>query len=257
MRTSTTGPPPSWGGQAWEALNILLVRVETDDGAIGWGEAFSYNCMPAVQAMIDATVAPILIGRDAARVTSLMREVQQALHLFGRYGITMFAISAVDIALWDIAAKRAGLPLGQLLGGSATPAPVPGYASLLRYGDRERVASKVRAALDEGYPAIKLHETEEPVVAAAREAMGAGVPLCVDTNCPWTPAQAHANAGSAQGPRPALARGADLPAGGFLRARTPAARVRDRSRLRRGTPAPRSSSGACSTRERCATRSRA
>ena len=86
------GPPPSWGGQAWEALNILLVRIETDDGATGWGEAFSYNCMPAVRAMIDATVAPVLIGRDAARVTSLMREVQQALHLFGRYGITIFAI---------------------------------------------------------------------------------------------------------------------------------------------------------------------
>ena len=186
------GPPPSWGGQAWEALNILLVRVETDDGATGWGEAFSYNCMPAARAMIDTTVAPILIGRDAARVTSLMREVQQALHLFGRYGITIFAISAIDIALWDITAKRAGLPLGQLLGGSAAPPLVPGYASLLKYGDRELVASKVHAALDEGYPAIKLHETEEPVVAAAREAMGDGVPLCVDTNCPWTPAQAHA-----------------------------------------------------------------
>ena len=190
------GPPPSWGGQAWEALSILLVRVETDDGVTGWGEAFSYNCMPAVRAMIDTTVAPILIGRDAARVTSLMREVQQALHLFGRYGITIFAISAIDIALWDIAAKRAGLPLGQLFGGSAAPPLVPGYASLLKYGDRELVASKVRAALDEGYSAIKLHETEVPVVAAAREAMGDGVPLCVDTNCPWTPAEAHAIAAS-------------------------------------------------------------
>ena len=185
------GPPPAWGGQAWEALNILLVRVETEDGAVGWGEAFSYNCMPSVRAMVDATVAPVLIGRDATDIASLMRELQQALHLFGRYGITMFAISAIDIALWDLAAKRAGVPLGQLLGGPAAPPTVPGYASLLKYHDRDLVAAKVREALGDGYPAIKLHETGEPEIAAAREAMGEGVPLCVDTNCPWTPAQAR------------------------------------------------------------------
>ena len=185
------GPPPAWGGQAWEALNILLVRVETEDGAVGWGEAFSYNCMPSVRAMVDTTVAPVLIGRDATGITSLMRELQQALHLFGRYGITMFAISAIDIALWDLAAKRAGVPLGQLLGGPAAPPSVPGYASLLKYRDRDLVADRVREALGDGYPAIKLHETGEPEVAAAREAMGDGVPLCVDTNCPWTPVQAR------------------------------------------------------------------
>ena len=185
------GPPPAWGGQAWEALNILLVRVETRDGAVGWGEAFSYNCMPAVQAMIDATIAPIMIGRDASAITSLMRELQKALHLFGRYGITIFGLSAIDIALWDLAARRAGLPLGRLLGGPSDPPPVPGYASLLKYGDPELVAAKVREALDEGYPAIKLHETGEAEVAAAREVMGEGVPLCVDTNCPWTPVQAQ------------------------------------------------------------------
>ena len=146
--------------------------------------------MPAVQAVVDATVAPILIGRDATDITSLNRELQQALHLFGRYGITMFGISAIDIALWDLAGKRAGLPLGQLLGGPATPPLVPGYASLLKYRDRELVAETVRAALDEGYPAIKLHETGEAEIAAAREAMRPDMPLCTDTNCPWTPAEA-------------------------------------------------------------------
>ena len=61
------GPPPAWGGQAWQGLSILLVRVETEDGAAGWGEGFSYNCMPALKAIVDSTVAPILIGRDATR----------------------------------------------------------------------------------------------------------------------------------------------------------------------------------------------
>ena len=188
------GPPPSWGGQAWETLDILLVRVETGDGAAGWGEAFGYNCLAAVKAVVDVTIAPILIGRDATHIAALNRDLQQALHLFGRYGITMFGISAVDIALWDLAGKRAGMPLGQLLGGPAEPPLVPGYASLLKYRDRELVAGSVRAALDEGYPAIKLHETGEPEIAAAREAMGEGVPLCVDVNCPWTPDEARAMA---------------------------------------------------------------
>ena len=160
------GPPPAWGGQAWEALNILLVRIETEDGATGWGEAFSYNCMPAVRGIVDATAAPVLIGRDATDINSLNRELQQALHLFGRYGITMFGISAIDIALWDLAGKRAGLPLGQLLGGPAAPPRVPGYASLLKYRDRELVENSVRTALGEGYPAIKIHETGELEILA-------------------------------------------------------------------------------------------
>ena len=185
------GPAPAWGGRAWAALNILLVRVEADDGTVGWGEAFSYNCMPAVRAMVDETIGPVVTGRDATDIVPLMRELQQAMHLFGRYGITIFALSGIDIALWDLNAKRAGMPLGRLLGGPATPPLVPGYASLLKYRDPDLVAEKVREALDEGYPAIKLHETGEPEVAAARAAMGEGVPLCVDTNCPWTPAEAR------------------------------------------------------------------
>ena len=188
------GPHPSWGGQAWETLDILLVRIDTEDGATGWGEAFAYNCLPAAKAVVEETVAPLLIGRDATDIARLNRDLQQGLHLFGRYGITMFGISAVDIALWDLAGKRAALPIGRLLGGPADPAPVPGYASLLKYRDRELVAKTVRAALEDGYPAIKLHETDEIEIAAAREAMGGGVPLSVDVNCPWTPDEAHAMA---------------------------------------------------------------
>ena len=155
------GPPPAWGGQAWEALNILLVRVETSDGATGWGEAFSYNCMPAVQAMIDATVAPILIGRDATGITLTDARAAAGAAPLRALRHHHVRISAIDIALWDLAAKRAGVPLGQLLGGPASPPLVPGYASLLKYRDPELVAGKVSAALGEGYPAIKLHETGE------------------------------------------------------------------------------------------------
>ena len=187
---SSGGEPAGWGGQAWTTLDMVLIRVETESGLIGWGEAFSYNCRRAVQAAFEDMVAPVVLGRDARDISGLSHDLQQGLHLFGRYGITMFALSGLDIALWDLAGKAAGLPLCRLLGGPVRT-EIPGYASLFKYGDPEVVAERTRAALAEGYTHIKLHETAEPEVKAAREAAGAGVPIMLDTNCAWAPDQAR------------------------------------------------------------------
>ena len=185
------GPPTGFGGSSWPTLSVLLVKVETDDGFTGWGEAFSYGCMGAVKAVVEETIAPLVIGRDSADIVRLSYDLQQGLHLFGRYGITMFGISGIDIALWDIAGKRAGLPVCQLLGGTPSALPMPGYASLLKYGDPDLVAQHSSEAVDAGYPMLKLHETQVPEVTAARLAVGSDVPIAVDTNCPWTPREAH------------------------------------------------------------------
>jgi D-galactarolactone cycloisomerase len=170
--------------------NILLVKVETDTGITGWGDAFCYNCIDAVKGALHSTVAPVAIGRDARDIAKLSRDLQQELHLFGRYGITIFALSGLDIALWDIAGKAANLPLHRLLGG-AGQASLPAYASLLKYRDPERVAARTKLAIQQGYRYIKLHETEEAEVRAAREAAGHDVKIMVDTNCPWTPEEAR------------------------------------------------------------------
>ena len=169
-----------------------------------------------------STVAPVAIGRDARDIAKLSRDLQQELHLFGRYGITIFALSGLDIALWDIAGKAANLPLHRLLGG-AGQASLPAYASLLKYRDPERVAARTKLAIQQGYRHIKLHETEEAEVRAAREAAGHDVTIMVDTNCPWTPEEARHMTLEAQALRPALARGTDLSARGLRRDR-PAAR---------------------------------
>ena len=97
----------------------------------------------------------------------------------------MFAISGLDIALWDIAAKRAGVPLYKLLGGSAR-ATLPAYASLLRYGVEKAVVDKINEAKSRGYRLIKLHESSTAIVRAASKACGPDVPLMVDCSCPWT-----------------------------------------------------------------------
>lgn len=183
-------PPAGAHAGARTALDTLLVRVETDGGPTGWGEAYSNNCRRPVQAAVEDMLAPIVVGRDATEVAQLTFELQRELHIFGRYGITLFALSGLDIALWDIAGKAAGLPLSRLMGG-AYRQRIPGYASLYKYKDPELVAERSKAALDEGYGFIKLHETQAAEVRAAREAVGAGVPLMVDTNCAWTPVAAR------------------------------------------------------------------
>ena len=165
------GKPAGWGGKAWTALSILLVKVTTVEGVIGYGEAFSYNCLRAVQSVVEDMVAPIVIGQEVDDIDNFLREIQQKIHLFGRYGIAMFALSGLDIALWDILAKSANMPLWQLLG-ERKQGRLPAYASLYRYGEPEIVAERCSQAIGEGYGWIKLHETEDREVAAARETVG-------------------------------------------------------------------------------------
>ena len=184
------GAPTGYGGRNWTTNNILLVKVETDNDITGWGEAFCYGCGDAVKGALDSMIAPVVVGKDARDIAKLSYELQQALHLFGRYGITIFALSGLDIALWDIAGKAANLPLHRLLGSSGQDS-LPAYASLLKYRDREKVAARTKLAVQQGYRHIKLHETEEPEVKAAREAAGHDVKIMVDTNCPWTPEEAR------------------------------------------------------------------
>ncbi len=183
------GPPTGFGGKDWTNLEYLLVRVETDAGVTGYGEAFGYNAIPATRAAIDAMVAPLVIGRDPLAIGELMDELQLKLHIFGRYGITIFALSGLDIALWDIAGKVAGQPVHRLLGGARCEA-IPAYASLLRYGDPDLVSRLTGEACDRGYRYVKLHETTVAPVEAARDAAGHDVPLMVDVNCAWSPHEA-------------------------------------------------------------------
>ncbi len=174
----------------WPALDFCLVKVTTDTGITGWGDAFAYHCLEAVVGAVEHMIKPAVIGQDARDIAGLSYRLQQKLHLFGRYGITLFAVSGLDIALWDIAGKAAGLPLARLFGGT-TDRTLPAYSSLFFLRDRELVMADVRRSLDEGYRYIKLHEIAEPEVGAAREAAGDDVPIMVDVNCPWTPEQAR------------------------------------------------------------------
>src|SRR5688500_15487022 len=96
------GPYSPFAGQVWDRLEILLVRVETADGFVGWGEAFGHAAIPATKAALDGIVAPLVIGRDSGNIEDITRDVLPAVHLLGRNGPFVFAYSGIEIALWDI-----------------------------------------------------------------------------------------------------------------------------------------------------------
>ncbi len=185
-----SGPPTGFGGKVWTTLDTLLVRIDTDEGMSGWGEAFGYNVNEGTKATIDTLIAPLCLGRDPTGIAELMSDLQQKLHFFGRGGPVTYGLSGIDIALWDIAAKRAGLPLHRLLGGAGR-SRLRAYASLLRYGDAAVTAKLAAEAAGRGYRHIKLHEITLPPVAAARQASGGEIALMVDTNCPWSLSEAR------------------------------------------------------------------
>jgi L-alanine-DL-glutamate epimerase-like enolase superfamily enzyme len=192
------------GASSIAALDIVMLEITTDSGLTGWGDAFSYVCPHTTFAAINEMIAPQARGQevpDAAGIPAFMEQIQRNLHLFGRYGITMFGISALDIALWDLAARAQGVPLHRLLG-TQKRARIPAYASLLRIGKPELVAGECRTALSQGYSAIKLHETTAAAVHAARQAIGADIPLMVDLNCPMDGATAIAFAHACREAKP-------------------------------------------------------
>lgn len=177
----------------WHNMDTLLVRVETDAGLTGWGEGFGFGVCGITKVAVERAVAPLAAGRDPRDISALMTDLSRKLHNYGRNGPVSFALSALDIALWDIAGQIAGKPLHCLLGGEAV-ARMPAYASLLRYGTPELVTRYASEAVARGYRRVKLHESREGEVAAARKAIGKDVALMVDTNCPWTADEAIAMA---------------------------------------------------------------
>ena len=99
--------------------SITLARVETEDGLVGWGEAIAgaqETCL-GVAFMIERRLAPILAGRDPRDVTGAWQAMRDATFWDGNGGAITFGISALDMALWDLAGKAAGVPLYRLLGG--------------------------------------------------------------------------------------------------------------------------------------------
>ena len=134
------------GASAISALDMVLVEVSDRCRVDRLGRCLCLCLPPHHASAVEEMIAPQARGLkvpDAAGIPAVMEQIQRNLHLFGRYGITMFAISGLDIALWDLAAKIEGAPLHRLLGASKR-SNIPAYASLLRIGSPETSPANAR-----------------------------------------------------------------------------------------------------------------
>ena len=183
-------PASAWSGATRKQI---VVRVSTDEGVTGTGEAFAYGAPLAVASIIEESLAPLIVGQDPRRIEAVVDLMHRGTMIYGRRGLAMFAISGVEIALWDLLGRLHGAPVYQLLGGATRPR-LPAYASLMRYDSPADVAAACRHFVAQGFRMLKLHQIDVASVLAAREAVGPDVELMLDTNCPWDPAGAIAMA---------------------------------------------------------------
>lgn len=161
-----------------------LVEVETDDGRIGLGEAFRL-APGAVKSLVLDELRPLLVGKDEAAIAALTATMRRSTFRYGRKGLAIIAISAVEVALWDLLGKRAGLRLVALLGGPCRDS-LTAYASLPRYATPLAAAEAAAHYVAAGYGAVKLHQNDPHYTAEVRAAIGPDIALMFDASGAWT-----------------------------------------------------------------------
>ena len=181
--------------EGFRFLGWLVVEIECDDGTVGLGNAAL--APHATKATIDTYLKPLLIGTDPMDSEYLWQSMYRRTLPFGRRGIGMVAISAVDLAVWDLKGKLLGQPVFRLLGGRTKPS-LPVYASRLYSQPLESLHAEARAYAEEGFGAVKLRFGWGPkdgvagmrrnveLVETVRDAVGADVDVMADCYMGWT-----------------------------------------------------------------------
>ena len=173
-------------------FEVVTARVRDSDGAEGVGYTFTCGVNGgAIADILRREMAPRVLGRDADLIEAIWRDLWWAFHYGGRGGPTVLAQSALDIALWDLKARRAGLPLWRLLGGF--DARVPCYAGGIDLDlSPEALVDQTHRNIANGHRAIKMKVGRDRLsedvarLAAMRRAFGDDLPLMVDSNMRFT-----------------------------------------------------------------------
>ena len=173
----------------------LVVEVFADDGSVGIGNA---ALAPQVtKQVVDLYLKPLLLGADPWDIEMLWQHMYRKTMAFGRKGIGMAAISAVDIALWDLLGKSAKQPVYRLLGGK-TKSPIPVYASRLYSVPLDELAAEAKKYKAEGYKAMKLRfgwgptdgaegmQRNVELVRTVRNTVGDSIDVMADAYMGWT-----------------------------------------------------------------------
>jgi D-galactarolactone cycloisomerase len=181
---------------AFPERSSFLVRVTTDDGLIGWGEGGQYGPAEPLATCVQHVLAPIVLGADALAPEVLWERMYSHVRDFGSKGPYIEAISALDVALWDIWGKSQGVPVHSLLGG-AFRAEVRAYATGCYYRGNDhlssdedlcRLSKEAAGYVASGFKAVKAKigllsiEDDYRRMATVREALGPEIALLLDCN---------------------------------------------------------------------------
>lgn len=192
LRVPWNGEPPPNGIMPPTAREFLVLEVGTSAGITGMGYLQPLTGgLETLDACIKELIAPKVLGRDASEIEAIWQSLWKSTYWLGRGGIALFAISALDIALWDIMGKRAGLPLFRLWGAAHTQVPAYGSGCFRGFG-RDGMIAKAKKFTAQGLTAIKMQVAHirpwrEDVknVAAMRDALGPDIEIMVDVNMGW------------------------------------------------------------------------
>ncbi|MFA7668287.1 MAG: mandelate racemase/muconate lactonizing enzyme family protein [Burkholderiaceae bacterium] len=172
--------------------DTIIVRVETESGAVGYGESHPGRSPGAVASLITNTLAPLVTGMDAFDTNGVwarIHKMQLASHGMGA-GASL-AMSGIDMALWDIRGKLCGQPLFKLLGGASKPIKAYAGGIALGYQPADSLADEALSYIEQGYRAIKLRlgdgiRNDTARLRAVRKAVGEDIDILTDVNASYS-----------------------------------------------------------------------
>ena len=174
------------------SFELMTIRIENSNGVQGLGYTYTLGAgAKGIYSVMRDDMAPFLLGKDEARIEQIWKSLWWKLHYAGRGGLAIHALSAVDIALWDLMGKQVGMPLWRLLGGADPKIKAYAGGIDLMFTEEELLA-QTEKNLSSGFRAIKMKvgrdNLEEDVarIAAMRKHLGKNFPLMVDANMRWT-----------------------------------------------------------------------
>lgn len=169
-------------------FELVTATITLEDGSEGTGYTYTGGKGGhAIRAMVERDLAPVLVGKDGTAIDEIHDFMEWHIHYVGRGGITSFAISAIDIALWDIKCKKAGQPLWKMAGGAGNTCKAYCGGIDLMF-PLEKLLDNIRGYLDAGFNAVKIKIGRENLdedigrIAAVRELIGPDVTFMVDAN---------------------------------------------------------------------------
>jgi L-alanine-DL-glutamate epimerase-like enolase superfamily enzyme len=168
--------------------DAVVVKVTTSGGLVGWGESHHGRAHTAVAKLIETTLRQLVLGMDAADVVGVWKKIyDKQLASHGMGAGTCLAMSGIDMALWDIRGKAAGMPLYRLLGGSRRAVPAYAGGVSLGYQEPSKLIEELQASISKGYKAVKLRVGDTPKrdlerIRAVRKACGDDLVILTDAN---------------------------------------------------------------------------